>query len=99
MKVQLIAALLFCAFAALLLLKAIPPNRWFGLRTPRTLTDPVVWYRAHRAFGWILLITGLVAAAAFGLWPTTPVHPAWGLFAVLVDLARHVGAQDRRPVG
>ncbi|MGY1424148.1 SdpI family protein [Lysobacter sp. A289] len=90
MTAQIIAALFFCALGALLLLKAIPPNRWFGLRTPRTLADPVVWYRAHRAFGWILLIIGLAAAAAVGLWPTTPVDPAWGLFAVLVIAAATV---------
>ena len=89
MKVQLIAALLFCAFGALLLFKALPPNRWFGLRTARTLADPIVWYRAHRAFGWLFLATGLVAAT-LGLWTTAPVHPAWGLVGVLVVAAATV---------
>ncbi|QNP40194.1 SdpI family protein [Lysobacter solisilvae (ex Woo and Kim 2020)] len=83
MKAQLTAALFFCALGVLLILKAIPPNRWFGLRTTRTLADPAVWYRAHRAYGWLFLAIGLVAAT-LGLWPTTPVHPAWGLVGVLV---------------
>jgi len=89
MKVQLLAALVFCALGAVLLFKALPPNRWFGLRTTRTLADPAVWYRAHQAFGWLFLITGLVAAI-LGLWPTTPVHPAWGLVGVLLVAAAGV---------
>ena len=89
MKVQLLAALLSCAFGMVLLFKALPPNRWFGLRTTRTLADPAVWYRAHRAFGWVFLIAGLVVAT-LGLWPSTPVHPAWGLIGVLVVAATAV---------
>ena len=78
----LLAAALCCLLAALLIFKVIPPNRWFGLRTPRTTEDSSAWYRAHRAFGWVLLVTG-VMAATFSLWPTTQVHPAFGLAGVL----------------
>ena len=82
MTVQLTATWVFCAIGMLLLFKALPPNRWFGLRTARTLADPAIWYRVHRAVGWLFLVTALVAAA-LGLWPTTPLHPAWGLVGVL----------------
>jgi len=89
MKVQFLLALLSCAFGAALLFKALPPNRWFGLRTARTLAAPAVWYRAHRAFGWVFLITGIVVAT-LGLWPTTPAHPVWGLVGVLAVAAAAV---------
>src|SRR5690606_7276427 len=89
MKVQLIAAFLSFAFGVLLLFKALPPNRWFGLRTARTLADRAAWYRAHRAFGWVFLIIGLVVAG-LNLWPTMPVHPAWGVVGVLTVAAAAV---------
>jgi uncharacterized membrane protein len=88
-SIALIAASIFCAFGVLLVLKAVPPNRWFGLRTDRTLADSVAWYRAHQAFGWLFIAIGAVAAG-FSLWPTTSVHPAWGLVGVLMVAAAFV---------
>ena len=82
MKGQLIAASFICAVGVLMIFKILPPNRWVGLRTARTLSDPAAWYRAHRAFGWLFLVTGL-AALASRLWLTMSVHPAWGLAGVL----------------
>jgi len=89
MKGQIIAATLFSAFGLLMIFRALPPNRWLGVRTARTLASPAAWYRAHRAFGWLFLITALVAAG-LGLWPTTPVHTAWGLAGVLAVAAAAV---------
>jgi uncharacterized membrane protein len=89
MTVQLTATCFFCAIGLLLLFKALPPNRWLGLRTARTLANPAVWYRTHRALGWLFLVTALVAAV-LALWPTTPVHPAWGLVGVLAVAAAFV---------
>ena len=54
---------------------ALPPNRWLGLRTRRTLSDTNAWYRAHKAFGWVLVAMGL-AIAVLSMFPTYPVHPA-----------------------
>jgi uncharacterized membrane protein len=79
-------AAFFCLLGALLIFRAIPPNRWFGLRTPRTLKDPSAWYLAHRAFGWVFLVIGALIAL-FSLWPTTQVHPATGLVCVLLVAA------------
>jgi uncharacterized membrane protein len=83
MTVQLTVIGILFVFGVLLLFKALPPNRWFGLRTVRTLADAAVWYRAHRALGWVFLVTSLVAGG-LGFWPNTPAHPAWELGGVLV---------------
>ena len=71
---------------ALHIFRVLPPNRWFGLRTKRTLSDPLAWYRAHAAFGWIFIAVGLVAAV-ISMWPARPVHPAWGLVGIAVIAA------------
>ena len=81
-----LAATFCCLLAVLFIFKAIPPNRWFGLRTHQTVGDPGAWYRAHRAVGWIFLAIGFVVAA-LSLWPTTPAHPALGVVAVLLVAA------------
>ena len=84
---SLVAAALSCFLGALFILKAIPPNRRFGLVTPRTLGDPSAWYRAHRALGCVFLVIGIVVGLLCQ-WPTTPVHPASGLAGIaLVVLA------------
>jgi uncharacterized membrane protein len=82
MKVQLIASAVFCVLGTMLLFKTLPPNRWLGLCTPRTISSPEVWYRAHQAFGCVLLATGLLVSA-LTLWPATSVHRVWGLIVVL----------------
>ena len=40
----------------------VPPNRQYGFRTPKTLTDPLAWYRANRVCGYWLIVTGVATA-------------------------------------
>ena len=40
---------------AIPLILGIPPNRLYGVRTRRTLSDRRLWYRANRFGGWCLL--------------------------------------------
>ena len=87
MDFQLLIGVLICAVGIAFIFKTVPPNRWFGIRTPRTISDPVAWYRAHRAFGCIFLVMGLAIVAMLSLWPTTPVHPAAGLVSLLLVVA------------
>lgn len=42
----------------------VPPNRFVGYRTARTLADPVIWYAVNARLGWALLASGVVAVAA-----------------------------------
>jgi uncharacterized membrane protein len=39
----------------------VPPNRFYGFRTRKTLSSADVWYRANRFSGWTLAIAGIVA--------------------------------------
>jgi uncharacterized membrane protein len=42
-------------------LRLIPPNRFYGYRTRKTLSSAGVWYRANRVSGWSLVIAGMAA--------------------------------------
>jgi len=48
-----------------LILKMIPPNRLYGLRTQQTLADRELWFRANRFAGWALLLAAGASAAVF----------------------------------
>jgi uncharacterized membrane protein len=53
----------------------IQPNRWYGLRTAKTLSSPDNWYAANRFSGWVLVAAnGLVICFNLVLlW----LHPHW----------------------
>jgi uncharacterized membrane protein len=40
-----------------LILSLIPPQKWIGVRTSKTLSDEAYWYRVNRFAGWALLIS------------------------------------------
>jgi uncharacterized membrane protein len=48
-----------------LMLNAVPPNRVYGFRTRRTLTNRELWFRANRFAGCALFIPSGVSASAF----------------------------------
>ena len=57
----------------------VPPNRWFGFRTPRTLSDPKIWYPVNRVTGFWLIVTGLaiaVTATIAHFWELDIIHAA-----------------------
>jgi uncharacterized membrane protein len=41
----------------------VPPNYFYGFRTPSTLSDEPLWYRANTFAGWALLFASLVSSA------------------------------------
>lgn len=45
-----------------LILGRVKRNRWYGLRTCRTLASDEVWYLANRFYGWSLVAASLVSA-------------------------------------
>jgi len=69
MKASLVSALTFvlpvlvAVLGVPLLLDWVPPNRFYGFRTPATLASPQLWYDVNRAAGWALLIAGLLGLA------------------------------------
>ena len=44
-----------------MILNLIPRNRYYGLRTAKTLSSEKIWYRANRVSGVYFLIAGFVA--------------------------------------
>lgn len=49
----------------------IKPNRFYGVRTARTLRDEPTWYRANRRFGVAMLVCGVaffLLSALLGSW-------------------------------
>ena len=52
-----------------LILKVVPPNRWYGFRTTRTLSNENLWFRANRIAGWAFLAAAAVTAAILILVP------------------------------
>lgn len=72
-----------------LLLGRIPPNRLYGCRTRKTLSDVEIWYAVNRVTGRDLIIGGIaviVTAIAIFLFGQS-IHPDYAaaiLLAVLV---------------
>src|SRR5258706_6093347 len=46
-----------------LILKMVPPNHLYGFRTPSTLANRALWYRANTFAGWALLIAAVASIA------------------------------------
>jgi uncharacterized membrane protein len=42
--------------------RKVPPNRFYGFRTGRTLADPNSWYAVNRVTGGWMVLTGAVTA-------------------------------------
>ncbi|MGH9903711.1 MAG: SdpI family protein [Pyrinomonadaceae bacterium] len=55
---------LFIGISIPLILERVPPNRFYGFRTAKTLSDPKVWYAANRASGHDLFVAGAVITSA-----------------------------------
>ncbi len=49
---------LIVALSVPMVLGKVPPNRFYGFRTPRTLASPDVWYPANRASGIYMIVAG-----------------------------------------
>jgi hypothetical protein len=65
-----IPSLIIFLLSILLVGGLIPPNRIYGIRTAKTMSDPQLWYRANKFGGWVLLLASvpyliLVALAPF----------------------------------
>ena len=52
-----------------LILRRIPPNRWYCFRTPSTLSDTEIWYPVNALTGQRLAAAGVtIAAGAIGFY-------------------------------
>jgi uncharacterized membrane protein len=83
---------LFVALAIPLALRKVPRNGLYGFRTPKTLSDDLIWYEANAYFGRALLVASLLTAAAIvtlysagGFGPEAYMN--WSLVALVAPLA------------
>lgn len=96
--------LLFIGLSIPLMLDRVPPNRFYGCRTARSLSDPKVWYAANRVFGKNFLISGIlvftasVMMLAFGR-AANPDYVVITLLSVLVLSLGWAGWHCFRQVG
>jgi len=51
----------------------IAPNRFYGIRTARTMADPEVWYATNTAGGMAMVVFGIASVIAIYL-----LHRFWG---------------------
>lgn len=58
---------LFLLISAPLALGLVGPNKYLGIANTNTLTNPEVWYRANRFFGWTIIISCAVVLLAYAL--------------------------------
>jgi uncharacterized membrane protein len=54
------SSLLLIALSIPMILKRVKPNGWYGFRTPKTFSDPDIWYKANTYAGWRLLWAGVI---------------------------------------
>lgn len=59
-----LVGLLFVGLSIPLIEQWVPPNRYYGFRTAKTLTNPDVWYEVNRVSGTDLLIAGALITSS-----------------------------------
>jgi len=52
------AGLILVGISIPLILEKIPPNRWYGVKFPKTLADSQIWYEANKYSARDLLVVG-----------------------------------------
>ncbi len=56
----LFEGLLFMLLSRPMIKRRVKPNRWYGFRTPKTLSSPAIWYPANEFSGRRLFSTGVI---------------------------------------
>jgi uncharacterized membrane protein len=59
-KTYFILGLVYVGLGLPLFFERIKPNRWYGFRTSKTLSDPGIWYPANRIAGFDLVLAGVL---------------------------------------
>ncbi|HSP63363.1 MAG TPA: SdpI family protein [Pyrinomonadaceae bacterium] len=57
-----IGGVLLVAISLPMMYDKVPPNGFYGFRTPRTLSDPNLWYPANRVAGRNLAVAGVIVS-------------------------------------
>jgi len=65
-----IIPILLSLLALPLIARLVPPNRFYGFRTPKTLSSPSIWYEANWGSGWDMLAAATVQLVLVWLRPS-----------------------------
>jgi uncharacterized membrane protein len=57
-----IGGVLLIAISLPMMYDKVPPNGFYGFRTPRTMSDPNLWYPANRVAGRNLAVAGVIVS-------------------------------------
>jgi uncharacterized membrane protein len=83
-----ISSAIIAAVSIPLILHKVPPNSFYGFRTPLTLSKPGIWYPVNSFAGWALLIAAAASAAITLIAPAHIAASGWFVIAaVLLPLA------------
>lgn len=59
-----LVGILFVGLSIPLIQNRVPPNRFYGFRTPKTLSDPKIWYEVNHISGNDLLVAGALITSS-----------------------------------
>jgi uncharacterized membrane protein len=89
----LIACALIAAASVPLMLKFVPPNPIYGVRTEKALESQEIWYEVNRFGGRALLAASAVSALLLMMYSGTLLKPWWAqLLAFVVPVVAAVVA-------
>ena len=73
----------------------VPPNRFYGFRTGKTLSSPRIWYAANQRAGWLLFAAGVISLL-WNFWLTHIVHgmplPMMRMWIAIIPASCAIGA-------
>ena len=55
-----LVGILFVGLSIPLIRNRVPPNRFYGFRTAKTLSDPKIWYEVNHISGKDLFVAGVI---------------------------------------
>jgi uncharacterized membrane protein len=70
----LVPSILILLASIPLVMGVVPRNRFYGIRTGKTLSDDAIWYPANRFGGWALIISSIISIAVSWMMPYDPIH-------------------------
>ena len=69
-----IPAALFFIAAVPLLLRLIPRNRFYGIRTAKTMKDDLIWYSANRFGAVVIVLSSILYFLIAAMFPAGGTH-------------------------
>ena len=79
MLLYLFVGFLFMGLSIPLIQRKVKPNPWYGFRTPKTLSDPEIWYPANEYSGKTLFLAGMLMTTAAILFAPLGLIPYAGI--------------------